>query len=206
MRIRCMSSKRDVLSLFLAMAAIACLSWTERAPAAGIDEPVLLVAQRKLESPIYSSTVLLVKPIANGAHIGFIVNKPTRMKLGELFPEHEPSRKVADPLFLGGPADLNTVFALVERHGAAGDGALQITPDLFLAAEAKAVDHIIEAEAEHARFFVGLVVWRPGELDEEMRQGLWFVDNPDAKLVLEKKPDRLWESLVRRLEARAKMI
>ena len=150
--------------------------------------------------------MLLVKPIANGAHIGFIVNKPTRMKLGELFPEHEPSRKVADPLFLGGPADLNTVFALVERHGAAGDGALQITPDLFLAAEAKAVDHIIEAEAEHARFFVGLVVWRPGELDEEMRQGLWFVDNPDAKLVLDKKTDRLWESLVRRLEARAKMI
>ena len=152
---------RDGLSCFLAIAAVVCLGWTAQAPAASIDEPVLLVAQRKLQSPIYSSTVLLVKPIANGAHIGFIVNKPTRMKLGELFPEHEPSRKVADPLFLGGPADLNTVFALVERHGAAGDGALQITPDLFLAAEVKAVDHVIEAEADHARFFVGLVVWRP---------------------------------------------
>jgi putative transcriptional regulator len=199
-------SSRDGLSRFLAIAAVVCLGWTAQAPAAGIDEPVLLVAQRKLQSPIYSSTVLLVKPIANGAHIGFIVNKPTKMRLGELFPEHEPSRKVADPLFLGGPDDLNAVFALVERHGAAGDGALQITPDLFLAAEVKAVDHVIEAEADHARFFVGLVVWRPGELDEEMRHGLWFIEEPDAKLVLDKKTDGLWETLVRRLEARAKMI
>jgi len=199
-------SNRDGLSLFLAIAAVVCLGWAGHAPAASIDEPVLLVAQRELQSPIYSSTVLLVKPLANGAHIGFIVNKPTTVRLAELFPEHEPSRKVAAPLFLGGPADLNTVFALVERHDGARGDSLQITPDLFLAAEAKAVDHIIEAEADHARFFIGLEVWRPGELDDEIHKGLWFVDRPDAKLVLDKKTDGLWEALVQRFEARAKTI
>ena len=199
-------SKRDGLSLFLSIAAIVCLGWAGHAPAASIDEPVLLVAQRELQSPLYSSTVLLVKPLPNGAHIGFIVNKPTKMKLGELFPEHEPSKKIADPLFLGGPAVLNTVFALVERHDGAHGDSLQITPDLFLAAEAKAVDRIIEAEADHARFFVGMVVWRPGELGDEIQQGLWFVEQPEAKLVLDKKTDGLWEGLVRRFEARAKTI
>src|SRR5256886_3550154 len=120
----------------------------------------------------------------------------------ELFPEHEPSKKVADPLFLGGTVDMNLVFALVETHGSRKDGAIPIAPDLFLAYETKAVDRIIESESDHARFFLGMVVWRPGQLDDELDRGLWFVDEPEAKLVLRRKTDGLWEELVRRLEAR----
>jgi len=176
--------------------------------AAGPDtsRPMLLVAKPKLSGSAWGSTILIAKPIANGAHIGFIVNKPTQMSLGEAFPEHAPSKKVLDPLFLGGPADLNIVFALVERHAAAGDGAIQLTPDLFLATEAKAVDRIIEKEAEHARFFMGAVIWRPGELDQELRRDLWFVSEPDPRLVLSRKTEGLWEELVRRAEAKANMI
>jgi putative transcriptional regulator len=200
-------SNRNRASVYALVASLAALlSPTPATSADGADEAVLLVAQPELMSPLYGSTILLAKPIADGAHIGFIINKPTTVKLAEAFPEHEPSKKVSDPLFLGGPAGLNRIFALVERHDAASDGAMQITPDLFLASEAKAVDHIIEAEADHARFFVGLVVWRPGELDDEIKRGLWFVDEPDAKLVLNKKTDGLWEELVRRSEARAKTI
>jgi len=176
--------------------------------AAGPDtsRPMLLVAKPKLSGSAWGSTILIAKPIANGAHIGFIVNKPTQMSLGEAFPEHAPSKKVIDPLFLGGPASLNIVFALVERHAAAGDGAIQMTPDLFLATEAKAVDRIIEKEAEHARFFMGAVIWRPGELDQELRRDLWFVSEPDPSLVLSRKTEGLWEELVRRAEAKANMI
>jgi len=36
---------------------------------------------------------VLAKPIEGGGHVGFIVNKPTKMSLAELFPEHEPSKK-----------------------------------------------------------------------------------------------------------------
>lgn len=198
-------SNRSLVPLYALLASLSmCLAPV--AKAADTDEAVLLVAQPRLESALFGAAILLVKPIADGGHIGFIVNRPTNMKLGELFPEHEPSKKVADPLFLGGPADFNRVFALVERHAAAGEGAMQITPELCLVAEANAVDHIIEAEADRARFFLGLVVWRPGELDEEIERGMWFVDEPDAKLVLRKKTDGLWEELVRRSEARANTI
>ncbi|MGB5082648.1 MAG: YqgE/AlgH family protein, partial [Burkholderiales bacterium] len=84
--------------------------------------------------------------------------------------------------------------------------AMPMTPDLFLATEAKAVDRIIETESDHARFFVGVVIWRPGELDQELRRDLWFVDDPDPRLVLRRKTEGLWEELVRRSQAREKMI
>ncbi len=176
------------------------------AAAAAPEEAVLLVAQRQFEDPIYGSTIVLARPVQGGGHVGFIVNRPTKMSLSELFPDHEPSKKVADPLFLGGTVDMNLVFALVEGHGSKKDGSIRIAPDLFLAFETKAVDRIIELESDHARFFLGMVVWRPGQLDDELDRGLWYVDEPEAKLVLRRKTDGLWEELVRRLEARANTI
>jgi putative transcriptional regulator len=176
------------------------------AAGAAPEETVLLVAKRQLEDPIWGSTIVLAKPIEGGGHVGFIVNKPTKMSLAELFPEHEPSKKVADPLFLGGTVNMNLVFALVEEHGSRKDGSIRIAPDIFLAYDTKAVDRIIESESDHARFFLGLVVWRPGQLDDELDRGLWYVDQPEAKLVLRRKPDGLWEELLLRLEARANTI
>ena len=170
--------------------------------AAAPEEPMLLVAKRSFEDPVYGATIVLAKPVQGGGHVGFIVNRPTKMSLAELFPNHEASKKVADPLFLGGTVAMNLVFALVETRGNRKDGAIRIAPDIFLAYETKAVDRIIESESDHARFFLGMVVWRPGQLDDELDRGLWFVDEPEAKLVLRRKTDGLWEELVRRLEAR----
>jgi len=176
------------------------------AAGAAPEDTMLLVARRQLEDPIWGSTIVLAKPIEGGGHVGFIVNKPTKMSLAELFPEHEPSKKVADPLFLGGTVNMNLVFALVEEHGSRKDGSIRIAPDIFLAYDTKAVDRIIESESDHARFFLGLVVWRPGQLDDELDRGLWYVDEPEAKLVLRRKTDGLWEELLLRLEARANTI
>jgi putative transcriptional regulator len=168
--------------------------------------PVMLVAQPELKSELFGSAILFVKPLADGGHIGFIINRPTNAKLGDLFPEDEPSKKVADPIYLGGPEGYNRVYALVDKRDSAGKDALQMMPGVFLVAEAKDIDKIIASDPEHARFFLGLVTWRPGELDDEIERGMWYVNEPDAKLVLEKKTDGLWEELVRRSEAKAHSI
>jgi putative transcriptional regulator len=170
------------------------------------DKTLLLVAKRALKDPLYSSTILLAKPMPNGTHVGFILNRPTTMKLGEMFPEHEPSKKIADPLFLGGPADVNLVFAVVADHDGSRDDSLLLTPELSLAYSGGTVDRIIESESDRARFFVGLVVWRPGQLDDELKRGLWHVKEPEAKLVLRKKTDGLWDELVRESEIKSEMI
>jgi putative AlgH/UPF0301 family transcriptional regulator len=186
------------LSTLLAAFAVAA----HHAHAADKNDALMLVAQPKLIDPVYRSTVLIVKPLPNGGHAGFIVNKPTEAHLGEVFPEHEPSKKVADPLYLGGPEDLNTVFALVERPKATNDSAVPITPGLFLAVKSTDVDHVIEAEADHARFLVGLVIWKPGELDAEMEKGFWYQMEADPKLFMKKDTSHLWQELMQRGEDR----
>jgi putative transcriptional regulator len=183
-----------------------CLAWASGAAAAGLDEPMLLVAKPQLADALYRSTVLLAKPMPNGGHIGFILNKPSTATLAELFPGHEPSKKIVDPVFLGGPTGVTALFALVERPAEPDDGALEMAPNLFLAVTAEDVDWVIEAQADRARFFAGMVVWRPGELQSEMERGFWYALQPDVKLVLRKKTEKLWDDLLRRSEEQAHML
>ena len=169
-------------------------------------EPLLLVAQPDLQSEIFGSSILFVKPLPDGGHIGFILNRATNARMGDLFPDDEASKKVADPLNLGGPDSYNRIFALVGKSDKDMKDALPMMPGLFLVADAGDIDHIIASDPEHARFFLGIVTWEPGQLDSELDRGLWYVDKADAKLVLEKKTDGLWEELVRRSEAKAHTI
>jgi putative AlgH/UPF0301 family transcriptional regulator len=68
------------------------------------------------------------------------------------------------------------------------------------------VDSIIEKEPQRARFFAGLVMWRPGELDDELKRGLWYVLEDSTDLVMRKPTEGLWEELVGRSERKANTI
>jgi putative AlgH/UPF0301 family transcriptional regulator len=169
-------------------------------------DTVLLVAKRNLHDRLYGSTVLLTKPIGRDRHVGFIVNKPTNLTLGKLFPSHAPSQKIVDPVYLGGPASSSVIFALVQANKAPEGRLLRLGPDLYLAYESKEVDRIIETQPPHARFFAGMVIWQPGELASEIRRGLWYVFDAQSELVLRKSTDRLWEDLVERAERKENTI
>lgn len=170
------------------------------------EETMLLVARPELQHALYGASIVIAKAMPDGSSVGFIINKPTRITLGEVFPEHQPSLKVPDPVFLGGPVGTDLIFALVERKDSPGEGSIPLGPGLFLAMHSDTVDRIIESESEHARFIAGMVVWRPGELAEEMRRGLWYELAPDAAMAVQKKTDGLWEELVGRSERTANMI
>jgi putative transcriptional regulator len=174
-------------------------------PAAASDttaSSVLLVAKRQLQDKLYGATILLARPIGQNQHIGFIVNRPSRVTLAQLFPQHAPSRKVVDPVYVGGPVTPESIFALVQTTKNPGGRSVKLLENLFAVIDGKLVDDVIEKSPAHARFVAGLVAWRTGELDDEIRRGAWHVLAPDSSLVL-RRPEGLWEELVRRAELRA---
>ncbi|MCD6044315.1 MAG: uncharacterized protein K0R40_3918 [Burkholderiales bacterium] len=165
------------------------------AQAQELNRPVLLVANPELQGP-YSRTALIAVPAANGQHIGFILNRATEFRLATVFPDHAPSAKVVDPVYLGGPEMLGSLFAMVPRDP--GVPGLRLFGDVFVVANGGAVDLIIEKMPNEARYFTGFVGWQPGELAKELEVGYWQVSEPDAALVFSDKPGALWEVLQKR--------
>lgn len=206
-----MSTANRVIALLIPTLLVIAFAWA--GPTRGADsadaaapEAVVLVATPELQGPVYGETILIAKPIEGGRHVGFILNRPTTYTLSDAFPEHGPSKLVRDPLYLGGPESLNVVFALVQSHQSPGKDSMQLGSDLYLVVKAETVDRVIETAADHARFFFGAVLWQPGELDEELRRGAWYLLKPEPELVLPKKTEGLWQELVRRAQFRERAI
>jgi putative transcriptional regulator len=170
------------------------------------EDAMLLVAHPAFRDLEYRQTVLLAAPAPNGGHVGVILNRPTKRSLGSLFPEHEPSKKVLDPVFYGGPFSRGALVALVRADHAPGAGSVLLMRNLYLAFRANTIDHVIETTPNEARYFVGYVGWRPGELKSEIDRGLWSVTNADADTIFRKDTEGLWEELLqqsRRIRAEA---
>ena len=180
--------KRYVLVWLLALTACA-------ARADDLGKAQLLVARPELQG-LYSRTALLVVPMQD-QHVGFILNRATELTLATLFPDHAPSAKVVDPLYFGGPEMVGAIFAVVRSNP--GEASLPLFDDLFVTASAQTVDRIIEQTPNDARYFVGFVGWRPGELAKELEAGYWYVTDADAALVFSKDTGAMWENLVKRL-------
>ena len=157
----------------------------------------VLVASAALRGSNYQRTVILAVPADGDRHIGVILNRPTRRSLSDLFPEHEPSKKVADHVFFGGPMSQQAVFAVTQRRDSPGAGSIRLMDDMFLALTAVSVDRIIEETPQKARFYVGAVVWRPGELRRELLDRYWHVMNPHRDQLFRKDTRGLWEELIR---------
>jgi putative transcriptional regulator len=181
----------------LAVVFAVVLGWCGLAAAADLSKPLVLVAKPELRDELYGSTVIVVAPLGGDQHVGFIVNRATELRLGNLFPEDGPSQKVADPVYLGGPYASQAIFALVQRPDSPGGKSFQVMPGLFAAFDGAVIDGIIQSQPEHAKFVAGLVGWQAGELEGEIKQGAWYVLEPDADLAM-RKPEGLWEELVHR--------
>jgi putative transcriptional regulator len=160
------------------------------------EEAILLIAHPAFRDLEYRQTVLIATPAPNGGHVGVILNRPTRRSLGSLFPEHEPSKKVVDPVYYGGPFSRGALVALVRADQTPGAGSVLVMPRLFMTFRANTIDHVIETTPNEARYFVGYVGWRPGELRSEIDRGLWSVIDADVETVFRKDTEGLWEELL----------
>ncbi len=179
-----------------ALSLVSAPSWGQQQHSEDLDA-VLLVASPNLRDADYRQSVILAVPIENDRHLGVIINRPTRRSLASLFPEHQPSKKVAEPVFFGGPMSRGAVVAVVRSEREPGRGAIGLTKEMFLAMTVNVVDRVIEEMPNEARYYVGYIVWRPGELRAEIDRRLWTVTNANPDIVFRKDTSSLWEELSR---------
>ena len=185
--VRCLQSLATLLVLFVAL--------TGAARAADLSQAVILVASERLAGSPFEQTVILAAPLPQGGHVGFVVNRPTGVKLETLFPEQPSTRNVADPVYAGGPVLSNAVFAVTRKAPENNGNFFAPMPGLVVVIDGATVDRIIETTPNDARYFVGLMFWAPDDLEDEIRNGAWEVRPADVDTVLRANSTGLWKSL-----------
>jgi putative AlgH/UPF0301 family transcriptional regulator len=162
----------------------------------------LLVASRDLGDPNFAKTViLLVRYDDDQGAVGLAINKRTDIPLSRAFQDLKEAKGRTDPIYIGGPVELNTVMALL-RASSKPEGASRVFGDVYLISDKDLLTQTLASKAEAAVFhaYVGYAGWGPGQLEHEVELGAWHIVPASAATVFHADPDSLWERLIKQTE------
>jgi len=168
-----------------------------RPPSYGPARGMFLVASRNLVDPNFSeSVILLLEYDAKGA-LGLIVNRPTRLQLTDLLPEIEELKERVDIVYVGGPVSKNRIVLLMrsDRHP---QGAGRVFADTYVSSSMEILRKVVSPDGEGGTFhaYVGYAGWGPGQLDQELSRGDWFLSPGEESLVFDRDAEEIWPELI----------
>jgi putative transcriptional regulator len=173
--------------------------------------PGFLVAAPILRDPNFAgSVVLMVEHSPEGA-LGFVVNRAAsaglrkvlaQLGVGEIVVQHEV------PVLVGGPVSPETGWIVFETNAQQRaleleqssvlrvdqrEDVLMVTESLGVSASKQFLLDAIQGKASGRAMLVqGYAGWGPGQLEAELRQGVWIPVDLDSRVLFDTAPDKRW--------------
>jgi putative transcriptional regulator len=188
------------------LSAVLCLPRDVAAQSKRVEDLAvgkLLVSPRDSPDPTFASSVILLIQFDEDATVGLIINHRSKVPISRALHQLKGADNRADPVYVGGPVNLAAVFALL-RAGSKPEDAKRVLGNVYLLSSRPLLEKTLTAGTGAADFhtFVGYCGWSPGQLENEMNLGVWYIFNGDANMVFDSDPDTLWSRLIARTEQR----
>jgi len=162
---------------------------------------VFLYASPELGAPNFSrAVVLLVRYEPEQGAMGLIINRP-----GDLDAKTALPALAGMPMYEGGPVETEAMLALVRTKRPSSD-AVRVLDDVYLSGKGEDLEAAARGGRafDRVRVFSGYAGWTAGQLERELKLGIWLVAPGDANSVFSREPGTLWRkvfSLMQRREA-----
>jgi putative transcriptional regulator len=150
----------------------------------------LLISEPFLPDPNFERTVVLLCDHNEEGSFGFVLNKPSILKVNEVMEDIALDSLV----FVGGPVQQDTLHFINRNVGVTN--AVEIVDSVFWGGD---FDNLItltdtkQLSNSDIRFFLGYSGWGPGQLDSELEQESWIVcDFVTNQLLFDTPPELLW--------------
>jgi len=159
----------------------------------------LLVATPRTGGTVFARSVVLVLQHDEAGAQGVVLNRPLEASVSAVLPSWQDY--VTDPanVFQGGPVALDSALGLVtvpgDQHSPTGVRLLFGGLGLV---DLDVPPLEVMPGVAGLRIFAGYAGWSDGQLDQEIRDGGWYVVEAEARDAFTAEPERLWFSVLRR--------
>lgn len=179
----------------------------------------LLVATPALADPNFDRAVVLLLDHDEEGSLGVVLNRPTPVDVADILEGWGDLAGAPGVVFQGGPVSLDSALGVAvipgeegsasgvrsrpgrgepigwrRVHGAIGLVDLDTPPELL----APALGSL--------RIFAGYAGWGPGQLEDELIEGAWYVVESEPGDVSSPDPERLWRAVLRRQRSELAMV
>ncbi len=164
-------------------------------PAAGR----LVVATPDLRDPSFHGAVVLLLDYDEEGALGVIINRPTAVVVTSVLPAWTAAVSPPEVLFEGGPVSHDSALAVarVPAQEIEPVGFRRVVGDLGIVDLDTPTDLMTPA-LTGLRIFAGYAGWGPGQLEDELTEGAWYVVDARAGDVFVPDASHLRRDVLRR--------
>jgi putative transcriptional regulator len=161
----------------------------------------VLVASRQLGDPHFVHTVVLLVHYDAQNVVGLVLNRRTEVPLSRVFDHVKQAKDRSDPVYVGGPVEMPSVFALLQSS-AKVDGAEHIFGDVYMISDKPLFEKSLSTQRDPRQFhvYLGYAGWSNEQLKKEVELGAWFIFPGDVSTVFNSDPESLWPQMIGKTE------
>jgi putative transcriptional regulator len=171
------------------------LDFTQFNPAQG----KLLLSEPFMNDPNFKRTVVLLASHNEEGSVGFVLNRPMELKLGQVIEEFQDN---FFPIWDGGPVQRDALF-YVHTMGEEIPESNEIIKGLYWGGNFETVKALIKGNKiseNEIRLFIGYSGWGAEQLQEEIKRNSWLVANATIELVMNagaSSDAKLWQDVLK---------
>lgn len=157
----------------------------------------ILIAKPFLQDGHFKRSVIYLCEHNKEGSLGFIINKSHGLLLRDIFPH---LKNANFPLYEGGPVSSNQLF-YTHTLGSKLSDSHHIIDDVYWGGNFFELSQLIEqgeVSSEQIRFYIGYSGWDEDQLDEEIKNDMWFSGNTNYNKLIQTSFSELWgEELIK---------
>lgn len=157
----------------------------------------LLIATPGMNDPNFDRTVIIVVEHTEDGALGVVLNRPSGLEVSDPLPAWGALAAEPGVVFVGGPVSPDSALVIgrvvdpmFQRWAPIVDGVGVLDVGIDPSDLAEHVDAV--------RIFAGYAGWSPGQLENEVESGAWFVADALTADVLATDPVGLWAEVLHR--------
>jgi putative transcriptional regulator len=149
-----------------------------------------------LGDPHFARAVVYLLEHDGGGTVGVILNRPSHMPVGQILPTWHDAVSGPAVVFGGGPVQPDGALCLgqLELEGPGVRPVVDGVATVDLDGDAED----IAGRTSQLRIFAGHAGWAPGQLEEELAEGAWWVVEGTPRDLFSDDPRPLWPRVLRR--------
>jgi len=158
-----------------------------------LNKGKLLIAEPAiLNDSSFNRSIILVTEHTSNSVVGFILNRPLNYTVNDLLPEIN----CHFPVYQGGPVEQDNLYFVHKIPQLLSD-SIEVANGIFWGGNFEALKDLLNNEAlktSEIRFFLGYSGWKKDQLEQEMNQNSWFVEENDFENIFSMENEDLWKN------------
>ncbi len=160
----------------------------------------MIISMPHLNDPYFKKSVIFMCEHDKNGAMGLIVNKPFNDEmindvLYQISNDSNHIKEYFSNLYFGGPVFIDRGILLHDKN-IHSDKSIKISNDLFISTYKKKLNDISKIDNGNYKLFFGHAGWTKGQLENEIANGDWIVQETSTEFIFNIPEDQMWSAAI----------